>query len=176
MLRRSHSWEHGPSHFRLCSQAWRCYSVRVVRGGSGRRFHDHVLLGVSNRRSFGAAYFHSTGCGELGGPRRLAASRKHMAGLSGSDDHAVHSFLPARREMPTSPGSQPTMLVSFPFSLTRWSTRGAIRRRKQRGSQGHCCLISCPMIPVVRRHFRIMAGRLPTMSSITSCPSSPTGG
>jgi hypothetical protein len=85
------------------------------------------------------------------------------------------SSIPARRETPTSPRSRRTMPVSSPSSRTRWSTWVGIRRRKQSGWQGHCCRISYPMTPRARRPFPIMAGHSPTMSRISSCPSSQTG-
>ena len=116
------------------------------------------------------------------GPKGLACgpARWMVRAASGSRRIAVRgrhklSSLPVRREMPTSPVSRRTMPVSSPSSRTRWSTRVAMRRRKQGGWRGHCCRTSCPTTPRARRPSRAMAGHSPTTSSMPSWQSSPTG-
>ena len=80
------------------------------------------------------------------------------------------SSLPARREVPISPGTRRTIPVSSPSSRTRWSTRVGIRRRKQSGWQGRCCRRCLSTIHRVRPAFPLTDGRSPTTPLIRSSP------
>jgi hypothetical protein len=75
------------------------------------------------------------------------------------------------RKPPTRLGSRRTMPVSSPSSRTRWSTRVAIRRRKQGERQGFCCRTFSLMIPASRRPIRPMDGYLPTTLLMSFFPS-----
>jgi len=80
--------------------------------------------------------------------------------------------LPVRRKVPTSLESPWTMPVSSPSSRTRWNTRVAIRRRKQRGWHGLCCRTFSFMIPTGLRSTPRMAGHSLTTLWMASFPSS----
>jgi len=76
--------------------------------------------------------------------------------------------LSANRTRSIGPGSRRTMPVSSLCSLTRWSIRAGIRRRKQGGWQEHSCRTSCATTPRARRPTRAMAANLPTTSPMPS--------
>ena len=81
-------------------------------------------------------------------------------------------FLPGDEKAAYQAGQPRTMPVSSPSSRTRWSTQGAIRRRKQSERQGFCCRTSSLMIPASRRPIRPMAGHLPMTLLMSFFPSS----
>jgi len=75
------------------------------------------------------------------GPKKVGLWHRTLVSAGGSwvqaergpCNSSLSSVLPARRERPTSPGSQPTMAVSSPVLRTRWSTRVGMRQKKQSG-------------------------------------------